>query len=74
MFGTFALGTGLGPYLMGLSYHAWQLYNPMLMIFEFAFAVTCSLFFRLGPILSSALGPTWDLVSEPRRVGQTMSL
>jgi predicted MFS family arabinose efflux permease len=49
MFGIFALGTGLGPYLMGLSYDAWHSYYPMLMIFEFALAVTCSLFIRLGP-------------------------
>lgn len=49
MFGVFNVGTGLGPYLMGVSYDRAHSYQPMFVVFEVALALACVLMLRLGP-------------------------
>jgi MFS family permease len=52
IFGTmtsgFLLGTGVGPYLMGLSFDTWGSYEPAFVGFEFALAAVCGIFFAIA--------------------------
>jgi MFS family permease len=56
MFAFFAVSTGVGPYLSGLSYDVYHSYTPIFMIFEGMLVVTCLLFLPLGPYRYPALG------------------
>src|SRR5207237_334164 len=48
MFGIFSVGTGFGPFLMGMSFDRAQSYLPMLGGFEVALAISVVLLARLG--------------------------
>jgi cyanate permease len=49
LFAIFMLGSGLGPFLMGISYDRTGSYNLMLECFGFALVATSILILRLGP-------------------------
>jgi MFS family permease len=49
MFAIFTIGTGLGPYLMGLAFDLYRSYRPMMLVFEAALLIACFLALRLGP-------------------------
>jgi len=49
MFMLFLVGTGGGPALSGKTFDVFHSYSPILWAFEFALAITCLLFLRLGP-------------------------
>jgi MFS family permease len=48
MFCIFSVGTGVGPYLMGLSYDRYHSYLPAFALFEVLLACSCILFARMG--------------------------
>jgi MFS family permease len=56
MFAFFAVSTGIGPYLSGLSYDLYHSYTPIFLIFEGMLLVTCLLFLPLGPYRYPPLG------------------
>ncbi len=47
MFAIFSIGTGFGPYLAGISFDLRHSCNPIFLLFEIVFGVTCILFRRL---------------------------
>jgi MFS family permease len=49
LFGLFTFGTGLGPYLMGLSFDITRSYNVMLTLFAVFLIAASALISRLGP-------------------------
>ncbi|HLI13492.1 MAG TPA: MFS transporter [Alphaproteobacteria bacterium] len=49
IFAIFTIGTGLGPYLMGVAFDRYHSYRPMFAIFEAALVLACLLVLRLGP-------------------------
>jgi MFS family permease len=49
MFGIFAFGVGIGPALSGGSFDLFRSYTPIFMVYEVFLAVSCVIFFRLGP-------------------------
>ena len=49
MFGFFTIGTGLGPFVMGVAFDRWHSYGPMFIVFEVILAIACALLLRLGP-------------------------
>jgi MFS family permease len=49
MFGIFAFGVGIGPALSGGSFNLFRSYTPIFMVYEVFLAVSCVIFFRLGP-------------------------
>jgi cyanate permease len=49
MFGAFTIGSGLGPYVMGLAHDRLGSYLPALTALAFALSISCLLMMRLGP-------------------------
>ncbi|MDB5964288.1 MAG: major facilitator superfamily 1 [Polaromonas sp.] len=49
MFAAFMLASGLGPFLMGMSFKNLGSYQPALYGFMVVLAISCALMFRLGP-------------------------
>jgi MFS family permease len=71
LFAVFTIGTGAGPYLMGLAFDHDHSYRAMLMLFETALLVACVLALRLGPYLYPArqAGCSDALVQPSRAAG-----
>jgi len=67
MFAFFAIGTGLGPYLAGLSFDWFHSYTPSFLLFEGGLVITCVLFMTLGPY-------TFPKARTPRAVPITARL
>jgi len=49
MFATFAIGSGLGSFLMGATFDLAHSYRPMLVVFMAALVASCGLIGRVGP-------------------------
>jgi MFS family permease len=49
MFGLFGFGVGLGPALSGASFDRYHSYVPIFGVYEIMLAITCVIFFCLGP-------------------------
>ena len=56
-FAVFTIGTGLGPYVMGLAFDRYHAYGAALALFEAALVVACGLALRLGPYRYPASEP-----------------
>ncbi|MBR0755735.1 hypothetical protein JQ604_26480 [Bradyrhizobium jicamae] len=61
LFAIFMLGSGIGPWVMGLSFTRFGNYTPALWLFAAVLVLACSLMWQLGPY---AFGPTSDRSSS----------